>query len=178
MSPVTYRPQPQQQQPRLTQTTQFAQTRAAAMVAAPLPQQLAARWTKLEVAPTQIEELFLPPLSERPPLELRGALANRPVAVGFRLPELAQPPAKPTVLALAVDGDGRVRSVLIKSSSGSEQADGLAADAASRMIFVPSNAALRPVGVQPPAAPSHLEWGEAIIFWRAKSKPAEPPDTP
>lgn len=181
MPPITYRPQLQQQQPRLTETTQFAQTRAPVVAAVPLPQELAARWTKLLPPPQELESMLLPLPTEPPPvLELRGALSNRLLLIGFQIPELANPPAKPIRLEIAVDNDGKVRSVMLKNGgSGNADTDRLAADALSRCIFAPTNIAPRPIGIEPPATSQpNLEWSEAIIFWKVKTKPPEKPDSP
>jgi hypothetical protein len=181
MPPITYRPQLQQQQPRLTETTQFAQTRAPVVATVPLPQELAARWTKLLPPPQATDSLLLPLPTDPPPvLELRGTLANRPLLVGFQIPELATPPAQPIRFEIAVDNDGKVRSVMLKNGgSGNADTDRLAADALSRCILAPTNVSPRPIGIEPPAASQpNLEWGEAIIFWKVKSKPPEQPNTP
>ncbi|GEM_PF-3485778 len=180
MPPITYQPQVQQQQPRLTDSTQFTLTRAPTVTVLPLAQELAAHWTKPLPPPQETESLLLPLPTEPPPvLELRGSIASRPLLVGLKIPESAVPPAQLIRFEFAVDGNGKVCNVILKGKgSGNEETDRLAADALSRCTFAPANVAPRPIGVEFPAPQPHLEWGEAVIFWKAKARPPVQPDTP
>jgi hypothetical protein len=180
MPPITYRAQPRHQRPRLTEITQFAQIRTPVVAAIPLPQELAQRWTKLSPPLQEFEGLLLPLPTEPPPaVAFRGALTDRPLLVVTPILELRNLPAKPIRFEIAVDKDGRVRSVMLKGDgSGNVETDQLVADALSRCVFAPTNVAPRPIGVESPAASQpHLEWGEAIVLGKAKPTSTKNPDS-
>ena len=75
--------------------------------------------------------------------------------------------ARPTVLRLAVDGEGRVVHAMVDQSSGRSEVDLVAIDGARRLRFKT-------------AAGASLLWGTASVYWQytVSSAPAAPAGTP
>jgi TonB family protein len=171
LTAVVYQWPRQTQTPLLTKASSVVEVRPPAVTEAPLAEFMAARLVKAD-APSLEEtgDVFLPGSAVSSPaihIEFENHRSAK-LLHAFQWPEApAEPVSHPAVFRVAVDADGRVRAVVLVSSSGSNEGDEKAAEALRRCTFRATNLTPAPVlsGDAGGGRPPSLDWARAIITW-------------